>query len=101
MKYFAVHYTYTDGDERIVSLRPSHREWLATLADAGRLVGSGPYTDGGGSALIIIRLPETATLADAAELMDEDPFTREGVLPGREIREWNPVLNAFRAPYAH
>ena len=96
MKYFAVSYQYPDGAEDIVRLRPAHREWLATLLDAGRLVASGPHTDGAGGALIIIRLPETAALRDAEELMDDDPFTREGVLAGREIREWNPVLNIFR-----
>jgi len=96
MKYFAVSYQYPDGAEDIVRLRPEHREWLATLLDAGRLVASGPHTDGAGGALIIIRLPETAALRDAEELMDDDPFTREGVLTGREIREWNPVLNIFR-----
>ncbi|MDO5511342.1 YciI family protein [Corynebacterium sp.] len=96
MKYFAVSYHYPDGSADIVRLRPEHREWLATLLDAGQLVASGPHTDGSGGALIIIRLPEDATLVDAAELMDADPFTREGVLDGREIHEWNPVLNVFR-----
>ncbi|GAB3696618.1 YciI family protein [Corynebacterium nasicanis] len=98
MKHFAVHYQYPEGSADIVRLRPEHRAWLASLLDVGRLVASGPYTDGSGGALIVIRLPETATLHDAAELMDQDPFTREGVLAGREIREWNPVLNVFRAP---
>jgi uncharacterized protein len=98
MKYFAVHYQYPHEAPEIVALRPRHREWLATLAGAGQLVGSGPYTDGEGSALIIIRLPETATVRDAEELMDNDPFTRENALPGRTIREWNPVLNVFRSP---
>lgn len=98
MKYFAVHYQYPDGADEIVALRPEHRTWLATLAETDRLVGSGPYVDGQGGALIVIRLADTATLADAEELMDNDPFTREGALAGREIREWNPVLNVFRSP---
>ena len=98
MKYFAVHYHYPDEDPEIVALRPGHREWLATLGAAGQLVGSGPYTDGQGGALIVVRLPETATLRDAEELMDNDPFTRNNALAGRTIREWNPVLNVFRSP---
>lgn len=98
MKYFAVHYQYAHEAPEVVALRPQHREWLATLGAADQLVGSGPYIDGAGGALIIIRLPETATLPDAEELLDNDPFTREKVLAGRTIREWNPVLNVFRSP---
>lgn len=98
MKYFAVHYQYSAESPEIVALRPVHREWLAALGAADQLVGSGPYTDGQGGALIIIRLPETATVRDAEELMDEDPFSREKALEGRSIREWNPVLNVFRSP---
>lgn len=95
MKYFAVHYTYADGDENIVRVRPEHREFLGGLKDAGQLVASGPYTDGHGSALIIIRLDDHATVDDAYELMDSDPFVVQDVLAGRKIREWNPVLNVF------
>lgn len=98
MKYFAVHYQYPDGAEEIVRLRPEHRAWLATLAETDRLVGSGPYIDGQGGALIVIRMSDTATLRDAEKLMDNDPFTRDGALTGRVVREWKPVLNVFRSP---
>lgn len=96
MKHFAIHYTYPHEAEPVVALRPAHREFLKSLLDKGTLVASGPYTDGGGSALIIIRLPESAGVADAEALMNDDPFHREQVLDGRSIREWNPVLNIFR-----
>ncbi|QTH58625.1 YciI family protein [Corynebacterium hindlerae] len=95
MNYFAVHYRYPAESEDIARVRPVHREFLATLKEQGALVGSGPFLDNTGGALIIIRLPEPATCADAEQLMDKDPFTLEGVLDGREIREWNPVLNVF------
>lgn len=95
MNYFAVHYSYADGAEAVVALRPEHREFLKTLRDEGTLVASGPYTDGGGSALILLRLPESATVADAEALMNQDPFHRDRVLDGRTIRAWNPVLNIF------
>ena len=95
MNYFAVHYLYAGDSEQIITLRPEHRAWLGGLRDENILVGSGPYTDGLGGALIIIRLPEPATVADAEALMDKDPFQQEGALAGREIREWNPVLNVF------
>lgn len=95
MNYFAVSYRYPADSEAIASTRPIHREFLGSLKEKGQLVGSGPFLDSDGGALIIIRLPETATVADATELMDKDPFHTEGVLDGRDIRPWNPVLNVF------
>ncbi|NLF15756.1 MAG: hypothetical protein GX595_00645 [Lentisphaerae bacterium] len=93
MNYYAVTYRYPEGDEDIARVRPTHREFLQSLLADGTLVGSGPYA--GGDALIIIRLPEGSTIADAEALMDKDPYRLEGVLPGREIKEWTPVLNVF------
>ncbi len=95
MKHFAVIYSYAPDSEQIVTLRPEHREFLGGLLDEGTLVGSGPYTDGHGGALIIVRLAEPATIADVEELMDGDPFHRENALAARRIREWNPVINIF------
>ncbi|MBZ8177993.1 hypothetical protein GSS88_09375 [Corynebacterium sp. 3HC-13] len=95
MNYFAVLYHYAADSERIAAIRPEHREFLGELLNQGIVVGSGPYTDGNGGALIIIRLPESATAEDAAELMNRDPFHLKGALSGRDIRPWNPVLNIF------
>ncbi|GAB3941306.1 YciI family protein [Corynebacterium tapiri] len=93
MTYFSCVYRYPDGDENIVRLRPVHREFLASLKEDGKLIASGPLT--GGDALIVLQLPGEATVADAEQLMDQDPFTQEGVLHGREIRPWNPVINVW------
>lgn len=95
MNYFAVLYRYAPDSELIATVRPRHREFLGSLKEEGKLVGSGPYTDGDGGALIVLRLPEPAGVEDAASLMDNDPFLKEGALDGREIRAWNPVLNIF------
>ncbi|AKK11309.1 YciI family protein [Corynebacterium uterequi] len=95
MTYFAVHYTYADGDPDIARVRPDHRVFLGKLKEEGKLVASGPYVDGHGSALILLQLDDTATVDDALKLMDHDPYTVEGVLDGREIREWSPVLKVF------
>lgn len=94
MKYFACTYTYGEDTQLVDATRPAHREFIASQLSLGRVVGSGPYLDGG-QALIIVQLPDTATEADAAELMDQDPYTVEGALAKREIREWNPVSNIF------
>lgn len=95
MKYFAITYTYADNDSEVVRLRPVHREFLGSLLDDKILVASGPYTDGYGSALIIIQLPEPASVNDAIEVMNRDPFHTDKAYAARDIREWNPVLNIF------
>ncbi|WP_080794553.1 YciI family protein [Corynebacterium pacaense] len=97
MTYFAVTYTYNPDSEQISSLRPIHREFTARLMAEGKIIGSGPFSDGGGGALIVIALEEGAQLADAEALMNEDPFHREGALEDRSIRLWNPVISTFGA----
>lgn len=94
MKYFACTYTYVDDGELVGATRPAHREFIANQLSLGRIVGSGPYVDGG-QALIIIQLPDTATQEEAETLMDQDPYIAAGALSKREIREWNPVSNIF------
>lgn len=95
MNTFAVLYEYIDDAELVASHRPAHREFLAGVQESGELIGSGPFTDEEGGALIIIRLPEPATAEDAAALMDRDPFQVEGMITRRSIRPWNPVRNIF------
>ena len=93
MKYFAATYTY--GEQSLVdATRPAHREFIASQLSLGRVVGSGPYTDGT-QALIILQLPDTATEADAAAVLDDDPYAAAGALAARDVREWNPVTNIF------
>ncbi len=94
MTVFAIEYRYAPDSEKITEIRPAHREFLAQLKEEGKLIGSGPFTDGDGGALIVIRLKD-ATLADAQSLMDADPFHTQGALDGRVFHTWNPVLNVF------
>ncbi|MDO4686013.1 MAG: YciI family protein [Corynebacterium sp.] len=95
MNVFAIEYTYCDDLALVDQVRPKHREFLTQLKDEGKLVGSGPYTDEQGGALIIIRLPEPATVADAEALMNNDPYLAHDALANRVFRPWNPVLNVF------
>ena len=95
MNTFVVEYSYPADSDLITEVRPRHREFLAALKEKGMLIGSGPYTDGDGGALIVVRLPEPASLDDARELMDRDPFHTEGALTARVFHTWNPVLNVF------
>lgn len=97
MTYYAVTYSYSPDNEAIPTHRPAHREFIAALKEEGKIVGSGPFTDGEGGALIIIELPDGSTLVDAADLMNADPFHEQGLLAGRTIRQWNPVIKTFGA----
>lgn len=97
MTVFAIEYHYSADSALITEHRPRHREFLAALKEQGKLIGSGPYTDGSGGALILISLDDSATLADAKALMAQDPFHIEGALDGRVFHTWNPVLNVFGA----
>ncbi|ANE04236.1 YciI family protein [Corynebacterium crudilactis] len=95
MTYFAVLYTYNPDNEKIVDARPAHREFIATLHGEGKIIGSGPFTDGNGGALISIQLAEGSTVADAEAVMNNDPFYSEGLLDNRVIHTWNPVIKSF------
>ncbi|MDU0477906.1 YciI family protein [Staphylococcus chromogenes] len=95
MNYFCVNYFYPADSAEIAATRPVHREFLGSLKEQGILVGSGPFLDEDGGALIIIRLEESATLDDAIQLMSKDPFQQQGVLDAVKIRPWNPVMNVF------
>lgn len=92
---YAVIYDYDADSEDIVNIRPRHREFLGQLKEEGKLIGSGPFTDGEGDALIVIRLADDSTLDDAYALMDQDPFWVENALNGRTIHTWNPVINIW------
>lgn len=100
MNVFAIEYKYSPDSSAIQAIRPRHREFLGGLKAQGNLIGSGPYTDGDGGALIVIRLEEGSTLDQARELMNQDPFYSEGALEGRTFHTWNPVLNIFPEPQA-
>ena len=88
MTVFAIEYHYPADSPQIIELRPAHREFLGKLKEEGKLIGSGPYTDGDGDALIVIQLDDSATIADA-------PFHTNNALTGRVFHTWNPVLNVF------
>lgn len=95
MTYFAVLYTYNPDSEKVAEVRTVHREFIANLHAEGKIVGSGPFVDGDGGALIVIKLEEGSNLVDAETLMNNDPFHVENVLDNRVIRSWTPVTKDF------
>lgn len=88
MAKFAAVVSYTTDADRLNDVRPSHRENLKTLLDAGKLYQSGPFIDGSGALIIY----EAEDLAEAQTLLANDPFSKAGLITGATIREWNIVF---------
>lgn len=88
MALFAVAITFVDDEERRLQVRPTHREYLQTLLDAGKLHESGPYTDDSGALLIY----DAENEAEVKELLANDPYTAGGVIDNTMIKEWNVVF---------
>lgn len=90
MALFAANLTYTDDADRIAEVRPTHRQYLQSLLDAGKLHESGPYTDDTGALIVYVADSE----ADARELLANDPFTTNGVISNVTLKEWKVVFDA-------
>jgi uncharacterized protein YciI len=86
MAIYAVTYHYVDDPDLIDLHRPAHREYIATLLEAGGLIASG-RTEGRpkGSALLLF---EADSIADVERVLDPDPFWTLGIIEKREILEW-------------
>jgi uncharacterized protein len=77
-----------DGNSERLAARPAHRESLAKLRDAGKVVMAGPFPDESGALLIF----NVGSDAELDELMDADPYyTTTGVHVARR-REWMPLV---------
>lgn len=92
MPTFAVQYTYDERADVRDRFRPEHRAWLAERADAGELLGSGPYVGGEPGALLVFRADDEDALR---ALLAADPFAREGVVARTDVRGWDLVLGPW------
>lgn len=92
MALFAVAITLVDDEERRLKVRPTHREYLQTLLDAGKLHESGPYTDDSGALLIY----DAENEAEVKEILANDPYTAGGVIGDTTIKEWNVVFSRMK-----
>jgi uncharacterized protein YciI len=87
MKYAAI-IEYIADQDRVQSVRPVHREYLAKLKEQGRLAASGPFADGSGALIIY----EADSPEQAEALLKDDPFCKAGVFVSWRIRPWNQVF---------
>lgn len=76
-----------DDDPRRLAARPAHRERLAALHAAGRLVMAGPWADDSGALLVF-----DATRSEVDALLAEDPYYRVAGVRVVALREWRPVV---------
>ena len=87
MKYAAI-IEYAQDPAKIQSLRPVHRQYLATLREHGQLAASGPFTDDSGALIVY----EAGSPAEAEKLLQGDPFHQSGIFVKYVLRPWNPVI---------
>ncbi len=85
---FAVIVDYDPNDPKVPIVRPPHREYLKDMFAAGKLIVSGPFTEGGGALIVY----EAASQEEVAALMAADPFVKEGVFKSWVVRPWNPLF---------
>ena len=87
MKFAAI-IEYSQDKEKIQTLRPTHRQYLALLRERGQLVASGPFTDDSGALIVY----EAASTQEAEKLLQGDPFHQNGIFLKYVLRPWNPVI---------
>lgn len=92
MSIFAVRYTYDERADVRDAVRPEHRAWLAELAAAGVLLGSGPFADGEPGALLVLQGADEDAVRT---VLAQDPFAREGLVADTEVRGWTLVLGPW------
>ena len=90
---FATFIEYTK-DNRAAEVRATHREYLASLKQRGKLAFSGPFLDERGQinnsgALIVY---EAANADEARGLLEADPFHQAGVYGTYSMRPWEQVF---------
>lgn len=87
MATFALQLTFTDPERRM-EVRPAHREYLAELKAAGKLITAGPFADQAG-ALLIYNVADEAELRD---LLAKDPYTTADVYEITTLAEWQTAF---------
>lgn len=93
MALYTAFLTYTDDKDRIAEVRPTHREYLKSLLDSGRLHESGPFTDDSGALIIY----NAETEAEAKEMLANDPFSTNGVIVDATVKEWKVVMSSVES----
>jgi len=86
---YALELSFTDDPARLEG-RPAHRDRLAILREAGKLLAAGPYADESG-ALLLFRVDGRA---EAEEIVAADPYYSGPGVSVVSLKEWLPVTVA-------
>jgi len=70
------------------TVRPRHLAYVGPLAEGGKMLIGGPFTDGTGSLMIVDMENEAAV----REFARNDPYARDGVFERVEIKPFRKVL---------
>jgi len=88
MHAFLLRGEYLEPLEVVDAMRPVHRAWLATVADAGRLVLAGRTLSQDGSVVIVL----AESLDEAVAISQQDPYVVNGLarydVVGFEAARW-------------
>lgn len=93
MTTFAIQYAYVEDAALLDAHRPEHRTFLSGLHEAGTLLASGPYADGGPAGALLLVQGESAEAVLGA--LDDDPFARVGAIAERTIRPWTVAIGSL------
>jgi uncharacterized protein YciI len=87
MKYAAI-IEYLQDKAKVDALRPTHRQYLASLKEKGQLAATGPFTDQSGALIVY----EASSREEAEALLQGDPFYKNGIFLTYQLRPWNTVM---------
>lgn len=93
MWYIVLSRSLPEKEESKQTHYDEHRQWLDNQHRAGRLLFSGPTTDGAYGIYILL----ASSLAEAKSIAAEDSHHRRGIR-AMEVLEWDP-RRAFRMDY--
>ncbi len=74
--------------DKIQEVRPTHRQYLASLCEQGKLWASGPFVDDSGALIIY----EAESEEEARRYIEGDPFFEAGVFQEIQLKPWRIVF---------
>ncbi|MCK6554823.1 YciI family protein [Candidatus Binatia bacterium] len=88
MLFVIIGHDAPDARDKRPRHRPAHLAHLEPLTASGKLLLAGPFTDGGGSLIVI----DAESAAAVWDLLSRDPYVTNGVFNRVEVR---PFLQVF------
>jgi len=79
---------YIPDTTKVNEIRPTHRAYLTSLIESGKLVCAGPLLDDYGALIVY----EAESKEAAEELMRNDPFHKNGIFVSWKLHPWKCVF---------